>query len=163
MSNKCFFCFLYTLNSIFKKPQIYLQSYVRQEQTNGCNATMGRNILNPLRLQYVILRTKSQNRCDSCTYIYVHGLCDRNMGLLPASNRHFTVTTYKVFMCFWSVASISQHVYQVGRKVEFARSCPLFLVSLGKLRLSDQVQFIAWHGIQRRIIWTSILAVLRMG
>ena len=40
-----------------------------------------------------------------------------------------------------------------GRKVEFTRSCPLFLASFGKLRLSDQVQFIAWHGIQRRIIW----------
>ena len=40
-----------------------------------------------------------------------------------------------------------------GRKVEFNRSCPLFLASFGKLRLSDQVQFIAWHGIQRRIIW----------
>ena len=40
-----------------------------------------------------------------------------------------------------------------GRKVEFTRSCPLFLASFGKLRLSDQVQFIAWYGIQRRIIW----------
>ena len=40
-----------------------------------------------------------------------------------------------------------------GRKVEFNQSCPLFLASFGKLRLSDQVQFIAWHGIQRRIIW----------
>ena len=48
--------------------------------------------VNPLRLQYVILCTKSQNRCDYCTYIYVHGLCDRNMGLLPASKRHFTVS-----------------------------------------------------------------------
>ena len=34
-----------------------------------------------LTLSYVYIRTKSQNRCDSCTYIYVHGLCDRNMGL----------------------------------------------------------------------------------
>ena len=49
-------------------------------------------------------RTKSQNRCDSCTYIqvYVHGLCDRNMGLLPASNRHFTVSPHEVFTCFRS-------------------------------------------------------------
>ena len=31
------------------------------------------------------------------------------------------------------------------RKVEFNRSCPLFLASFGKLRLSDQVQFIAWQ------------------
>ena len=35
-----------------------------------------------------------------------------------------------------------------GRKVEFARSCPLFLASFGKLRLSDQVHSIhrlAWN------------------
>ena len=50
------------------------------------------------------------------------------------------------------LAAILQHVYQVGRKVEFTRSCLLFLASFGKLRLSDQVHFIAWHGIQRRII-----------
>ena len=29
--------------------------------------------------------------------------------------------------------------------MEFNRSCPLFLASFGKLRLSDQVQFIAWQ------------------
>ena len=108
---------------------------------------------NPFVLSYVYICTKSQNRCDSCTYIYVHGLYVRNMGLLPASNRHFTVSPHELFTCFQSVASISQHVYQVGRKVKFTRSCPLFLASFGKLRLSDQVQFIAWHGIQRRIIW----------
>ena len=102
--------------------------------------------INPLQLQYVILRTKSQNHCDSFTYIYVHGLCDRNMGLLPASNRHFMVSPHEVFTCFRSVASITQHVYQFRRKVEF-------LASFGKLRLSDEVQFIAWHGIQRQIIW----------
>ena len=49
----------------------------------------------PLRLLYV--------------YIYVHGLCDRNMGLLPASNRHFTVSPasnrhFTVFTCFRSAA-----------------------------------------------------------
>ena len=37
--------------------------------------------------------------------------------------------------------------------MEFNRSCPLFLASFGKLRLSDQVQFIPWHGIQQQIIW----------
>ena len=41
----------------------------------------------------------------------------------------------------------------VGRKMNFARSLSLFLASFVELRLSDQVQFIAWHGIQRRIIW----------
>ena len=102
---------------------------------NNHNNTQTSVALNPLRLQYVILRTKSQNHCDSCTYIYiyVHGLCDRNMGLLQASNRHFTVSPHEVFTCFRSVASIRQHVYQVGRKVEFARSCALFLASFGKL------------------------------
>ena len=50
------------------------------------------------------------------------------------------------------LAAILQ-MFTNGRKVEFNRSCPLFLASFGKLRLSDQVQFIAWHGIQRRIIW----------
>ena len=59
---------------------------------------------NPFRLSYVYIRTKSQNRCDSCTYIYVHGLCDQNMGLLPASNRHFTVSPHEVFTCFRSAA-----------------------------------------------------------
>ncbi len=27
---------------------------------------------NPFRLSYVYIRTKSQNRCDSCTYIYTY-------------------------------------------------------------------------------------------
>ena len=118
-----------------------------------CHAICPQKLFNPFVLSYVYIRTKYQNRCDSCTYIYVHWLCDRNMGLLPVSNRHFTVSPHEVFTCFRSVASISQHVYQVGRKVEFTRSCPLFLASFGKLRLLNQVQFIAWHGIQRRIIW----------
>ena len=43
-------------------------------------------------------------RCDSCTYIYVHGLCDRDMGLLPASKRHFTVSPHEVFTWFRSAA-----------------------------------------------------------
>ena len=86
--------------------------------------------INPFVLSYVYIRTKSQNRCDSCTYIYVHGLYDQNMGLLPASNRHFTVSPQELFTSFRSVASISQHVYQVRRKVEFVRSCPLFLANL---------------------------------
>ncbi len=110
-------------------------------------------ILNLSHVYTLYICTKSQNRCDSCMYIYVHGLCDKNMGLLPACNRHFTVSTHEVFMCFRSVASIGQHVYKVGGKVEFTRSCPLFSTSFGKLRLSHQVQSIDWHGIQRRIIW----------
>ena len=66
------------------------------------------------------------------TLRYHHTRCSRDSGL--------------------QLAAILKHVTN-GRKVEFTRSCPLFLASLGKLRLSDQVQFIAWHGIQRRIIW----------
>ena len=34
------------------------------------------HIFNPLRLQYVILRTKSQNHCDYCTYIYIYTYTD---------------------------------------------------------------------------------------
>ena len=88
-----------------------------------------------------------------CTYIYVHRLCDRNMGLLPASNRHFTVSPHEVFTCFRSAWHPLHQMFTNRKKVEFTRSCPLFLASFGKLRLSDQVQFIAWHGIQRQIIW----------
>ena len=51
------------------------------------------------------------------------------------------------------LAAIAQRVYKFGRKVQFSQSCPLFLAGFAKLRLSDQLQFIAWHGIQRRIIW----------
>ena len=63
---------------------------VGNQQTNAATYHINNLLFNPLRLQYVILRTKSKNRCDYCTYIYIHGLCDRNMGLLPASKRHFT-------------------------------------------------------------------------
>ena len=83
--------------------------------------------------------------------MYVHGLCDRNMGLLPASNRHFTVSTHEVFTCFRSVASIM--FTKSEEKWSLLRVCPLFLASFGNLRLADQVQFTAWPGIQRRIIW----------
>ena len=36
------------------------------------NSTQRNITINPLRLQYVILRTKSLNRCDSCKYIYTY-------------------------------------------------------------------------------------------
>ena len=39
------------------------------------------------------------------------------------------------------------------------RSCPLFLASFGKLRLSDQVQFIAWHGIHGELYGFSAVKV----
>ena len=52
---------------------------------------------NPFRLLYGYIRTKMVTRCDFRTDISVHGLCDRNMGLLPASKRHFTVSPHEVF------------------------------------------------------------------
>ena len=47
---------------------------------------------------------KMVTHCDFRTDISVHGLCDRNMGLLPTSKRHFTVTPHEVFTCFRSAA-----------------------------------------------------------
>ena len=38
---------------------------------------------------------------------------------------------------------------QFGKENEFCQVC----ASFGKLQLSDQVQLISWHGIQRQIIW----------
>ena len=43
--------------------------------------------------------------------------------------------------------------------MEFTRSCPLFLASFGKLRLTDQVQFIALHGIQGELYGFSAVKV----
>ena len=92
----------------------------------------------PLRLLYVL---------------YVPGLCDQNMGFY----RRLTDTLrYHHTRCSCASGLPGIHYIRcllIGRKVEFTQSCPLFLPSFGKLRLSDQVQFIAWHGIQRRIIW----------
>ena len=104
-----------------------------------------------LTLSY--FRTKSQNRCDSCTYIYVHGLCDQRMGHEAVSNGHFMVSVAWAVHVPRSAGSHYSACLPSGRKLEFNRSYPLFSASFGKLRLSDQVQFIAWHGIQRQIIW----------
>ena len=112
---------------------------VRKEEEEGINPFVR-----------IYMRTKSQNCFDSCTYIYVHGFAIEIWGLY----RHLTDTLrYHHTRC--SRASGLQPFYSMftnGRKVEFTQNCPLFLASFGKLRLSDQVQFIAWHGIQRRII-----------
>ena len=60
-----------------------------------------------------IIRTKFPNRCDSCTYIYVHGLCDRNMGLLTDTLRyHHTVHTRCSRASGLQPAAILQHIYQ---------------------------------------------------
>ena len=61
--------------------------------------------VNPFVLSYVYIRTKSQTPLRLLyVYIYVHGLCDRNMGLLPASKRDFTVSPHEVFTWFRSAA-----------------------------------------------------------
>ena len=68
------------------------------------HSTLPTGRINPFRLSYVYIRTKFPNRCDSCTYIYVHGLCDRNMGLLTDTLRyHHTVHT-RCSTCFRSAA-----------------------------------------------------------
>ena len=99
-------------------------------------------LLNSFRLSYVYIRTKFPNRCDSCTYIYVHGLCDRNMGLLTDTLRyhHTTPSTRGIHVLPVCSRQPFYSMFTNGRKVEFTRSCPLFLASFGKLRLSDQVQ-----------------------
>ncbi len=83
---------------------------------------------NPLRLHYIILRTKSQNRCDSCTYTYtdfaieIWGFyrcltdtlryhptsCSRASSLRHPLVSMFTKSEEKwsllgVFRCFWRV------------------------------------------------------------
>ena len=64
---------------------------------------------NPFRLSYVYIRTKFPN----CTYIYVHGLCDRNMRLLIDTLRyHHTVHTRCSRASGLQPAAIFQHVYQ---------------------------------------------------
>ena len=109
--------------------------------------------LNPFVLSYVYIRTKSKNCCDSCTYIYVHGLYDRNMGLY---RRLTDILRYHPTSCSRASGLWHPLVSMFTKSEEkwiLLLSCPLFLASFGKLWLSDQIQFIAWHGIQRRIIW----------
>ena len=72
----------------------------------------------PVATSYIYIRTQTAieiwgfYRRLTDTLRYHHTRCSRASGLL---------------------ASVSQHVYQVGRKLEFTRSCPLFLPSFGKL------------------------------
>ena len=66
------------------------------------------------------------------TLRYQHTRCSRASGLWHPLVSMFTKSEEK-----WNLLGV----------------CPLFLASFGKLRLADQVQFIAWHGIQSRIIW----------
>ena len=108
--------------------------------------------LNPFRLSYVYIRTKFPNRCDSCTYIYVHGLCDRNMGLLTDTLRyHHTVHTRYSRASGLQPAAILQHVYQRKKSGVYSELSAVF----GKFWKITIVgpSSIAWYGIQRRIIW----------
>ena len=72
-----------------------------------------------------IYEKKSQNRCDSCTYIYVQLYTDFAIEIWGfyrhlIDNLRYHHTSYS--HASGLLASISQHVYQVGRKVEFTRS-----------------------------------------
>ena len=66
------------------------------------------------------------------TLRYQHTRCSRASGLWHPLVSMFTKSEEK-----WSLLGV----------------CPLFLASFDKLQLADQVQFIAGHGIQWRIIW----------
>ena len=83
--------------------------------------------INPFRLSYVYIRTKFPYRCDSCTYIYVHGLCDRNMGLLTDTLRyHHTVHTRCSRASGLQPAAILQHVYQRKKSGVYSELSAIF-------------------------------------
>ena len=115
--------------------------------------TLRANLFNPLRLQYVILRTQFQSRCDYDTEIYV----PRRESKYECSNGNFTVSgPLHHELCTWtSRASCLERPYLLTSrwKVKFSRFRGCFLRVCRNLRMSDQVQLIAWHGIQRQIIW----------
>ena len=101
---------------------------------------------NPFRLSYVCIRTKSQTVATPVR-IYTYRLCDRNMGLYRRLTNTLRYHHTRCSRASGLLASISQHAYQVYSELSAV------IGEFGKLRLSDQVQFIAWHGIQRRMIW----------
>ena len=104
--------------------------------------------VNPFVLSYVYICTKSQNRCDSCTYTYTEFAIE-----IWGFNRHLTdILRYhqqKVFMCFRLLAAITSACLPVGRKVEFTRSSPLFVSSFESYDCRTKFKFIDWHGKQR--------------
>ena len=72
---------------------------------------------NPFVLSYVYIRTKSQNRCDSCTYIYTY--TDFAIEIWGFYWRLTDTLRYHPTSCSRAsglLASISQHVYQVIEK-----------------------------------------------
>ena len=72
-----FLWYLSLLLQVYDLTLSYFRTYIRNPKT----------VVTPVRI-----------------YIYVHGLCDRNMGLSLASHRHFTVAPREVFTCFRSAA-----------------------------------------------------------
>ena len=88
----------------------------------------------PLRLLYVYIYTYTDFAIEiwgfyrrlTDTLRYHHTRCSRASGLL---------------------ASISRHVYQVGRKVESTRSCLLFLASFSKITIvrPSSIHRLAWN------------------
>ena len=97
------------------KPGNQLVTYIMQESDSICLIATGSVAIpvvsiNPLRLQYVILRTKSQNRCDYCTYTYfaieIWGFYRR---LTDTLRYHHTRCSRASGL---QLAAILQHVYQ---------------------------------------------------
>ena len=76
---------------------------------------------------------------------------------MGASNGHFTVSSamhHELFTCTSRASCLASVILLTSRwKVKFSRVRGWLLRVLGNLRMSDQVQLIAWHGIQRQIIW----------
>ena len=75
--------------------------------------------LNPFVLSYVYIRTKSQNRCDSCTYI-LYTYTDFAIEIWGFYRRLKYTLRYQPTS--WSrasalLASITRHVYQVGERL----------------------------------------------
>ena len=96
---------------------------------------------------------KSKNRFDSSTYTYTdfaNEMWGFNWRLTDTLRYHHT-------RCSRASGLQPLHSMFTNRKKSGVYS--KFFVSFGKLRLSDQVQFIAWHGIQQRIIWISAVKV----
>ena len=95
-------------------------------------------IPNPLRLLYVNIRTQTGIKIwalltDTLRYL---GLC-----ITGCSRAHHVLPV-------WVIQLLTSRW-----KVKFSRVRGWFLLVLGNLRMSDQVQLIACHGIQRQIIW----------
>ena len=134
--------------------------YVRYHTANNVSNVGGDPVtqLNLINLTPSDFRTDKsvRKRRPAVTFVRIYPYTDFAIEIWGFC-RHLTDTLrYHYTRCSRAsglqLAAILQ-MFTNGRKVEFNRSCALFLASFGKLRLSDQVQFIAWHGIKRRIIW----------